>query len=246
MIEVENLVKCFRAPFRGEVVAVDGLSLRVERGEVYGLLGPNGAGKTTTLRILATLARPDSGRVVLGGIDVVEDPIGARAKLAYVPAEAGLPGQLTPREVVRLFAAIQGTPAPARRADALLERLGADTYARTPCGELSTGMKRRVVLARALVHDPEVLLLDEPTDGLDVPGRREVLAFVRAEAEAGKTVILSSHIMSEVERVVARIGMVAHGRLVAEGTLGEILAAADAHHLDDAFVTLVGDAAAAP
>lgn len=242
MIEVSEVRKAFSAPFRGKIVAVDGLSFRVKAGEVYGLLGPNGAGKTTTLRMMATLIRPDSGTITLNGVNVVSDPLAARATLAYVPAEAGLPPQLPPRDVVRLFAKIQGVSNATERADALLDRLGASSYAGTPCGELSTGMKRRVVLARALVHEPDVLLLDEPTDGLDVPGRHEVLALVRDEAAAGRAVIVSSHIMGEVERVVDRIGMVTRGTLVAEGTLPEVLDQAGVQTLDDAFLAFVQQA----
>ena len=239
MIEVEGLVKRYRTALRTPVTAVAGLSFRVEPGEVYGLLGPNGAGKTTTLKTLCTLVRPDEGRVLVDGIDVVADPLGARRRLAYVPAEAGLPNTVSPREEVRLFARIQGVPDPDRRADALLDRLGASGYADSPCADLSTGMKRRVVLARAMVHDPRVLLLDEPTDGLDVLGRREVLSFVRELAAEGRTVVVSSHIMIEVERVADRIGLVARGQKVAEGTLAELLTRASAANLDEAYVTLV-------
>jgi ABC-type multidrug transport system ATPase subunit len=241
VIEVRDLVKRFRAPSRGEFLAVDHLSFQVHPGEVYGLLGPNGAGKTTTLRVLATLVTPDEGTVRIDGVDVREDPLLARSRMAYVPAEAGLPAQLSPREVVRLFARIQGVSEPARRADELLDRLGARRYANTPCGELSTGMKRRVVLARALVHAPRVLLLDEPTDGLDVPGRRDVLALVREQAAEGRAVVVSSHIMGEVERVVDRLGMVGRGRLVAEGDLRHILEVSQTKNLDDAFLKLVGE-----
>jgi ABC-2 type transport system ATP-binding protein len=238
-LTITGLVKRFQTSSRGEVVAVGGLSLHVDAGEVYGLLGPNGAGKTTTLRILATLADPDEGRIDVGGIDRMKDPMGARSVLAYVPAEAGLPERLSPREVVRLFARIQGVAHPEQAADRMLERMGASTYIDTPCGDLSTGMKRRVVLARGLVHEPKVLLLDEPTDGLDVTGRRDVLGLIRAQAESGRAVILSSHIMGEVERVVDRVGVVDHGKLVAEGTVAEVLAQAGASTLDDAFVALV-------
>lgn len=241
MIAIRDLVKRFDGTSRGTVTAVARLQLQVAAGEVYGLLGPNGAGKTTTLRMLATLAEPDEGSIVIAGIDRVADPIGTRERLAYVPAEAGLPEKLSPRECVRLFARIQGVPNPREVADGLLERMGASSYLDTPCGELSTGMKRRVVLARALVHEPAVLLLDEPTDGLDVPGRRDVLDLVRAQASLGRAVILSSHIMGEVERVVDRIGIMHRGRLVAEGTLPEILNETGMNTLDDAFVALVGE-----
>ena len=242
MLEVSNLVKRFRSGPR-VVVAVDHLSFRVAAGEVYGLLGPNGAGKTTTLRMIATLMTPDEGRILVDGVDRGRDPLGARRRLAYVPAEAGLPDRLTPREVVRLFARLQQVRDPRRAADALLDRLGASPYADSPCGELSTGMKRRVVLARALVHEPAVLLLDEPTDGLDVPGRREVLRLVRDQASAGRAVILSSHIMGEVEKVVDRVGLVGRGRIVAEGTVPQVVAQAGVATLDDAFVALLEDGA---
>lgn len=241
MIDVADLLKTFHAPFRGRFTAVDRLSFQVSPGEIYGLLGPNGAGKTTTLRMVATLARPDAGRIQVAGIDALKNPLGARARMAYVPAEAGLPPQLTPREVVRLFGQIQGVSDPDARTARLLDQLGATTYADTPCSELSTGMKRRVVLARAMVHDPAVLLLDEPTDGLDVKGRREVMELVRAEARAGKAIVVSSHIMIEVERLADRLGVVAHGRLVAEGTLPDILRKANASNLDDAFLALTGE-----
>ncbi len=239
MIEVHDLRKQYATASGKPVVAVAGLSLTVQPGEIYGLLGPNGAGKTTTLKMLATLIKPDSGTIRVDGVDAQKDPLGVRARLAYVPAEAGLPPQLSPREIVRLFGAIQGVSDPAPRAVAMLERLGAGSYLDTPCGDLSTGMKRRVVLARALIHDPQVLMLDEPTDGLDVLGRRDVLDLVRAQAAAGRTIILSSHIMVEVERMVDRLGIVAHGRMAAEGTLAEVLAQAGTATLDDAFVHLV-------
>ncbi|MEN0061940.1 MAG: ABC transporter ATP-binding protein [Myxococcota bacterium] len=239
MIAVRQLVKRFHTASRGSIVAVDHLTFEVAPGEIYGLLGPNGAGKSTTLRMIATLIDPDEGSITVEGVDRVARPLRARELMAYVPAEAGLPERLSGREVVRLFASIQGVKDPVRRSEELLERMGATSFADQPCGDLSTGMKRRVVLARALVHDPRVLLLDEPTDGLDVPGRRDVLALVRDQASQGRTVILSSHIMGEVERLVNRAGVVAQGKLVAEGTLSEIMQQANADNLDDAFIALV-------
>lgn len=239
MIEVSDLTKRFSSATRGSFLAVDHLSMRVSSGEIYGLLGPNGAGKTTTLRMLATLVEPDSGRIFIDGIDRRSSPLAARERMAYVPAEAGLPERLTPREVVRLFARIQGVQRPDVAADDLLDRMGASYFSNTLCGDLSTGMKRRVVLARALVHSPNVLLLDEPTDGLDVQGRRDVLSLIREQARAGKAVILSSHIMGEVEQVVDRIGVVSGGKMTAEGTVSEVLAHAGTSRLDDAFIKLV-------
>ncbi|MED5369992.1 MAG: ABC transporter ATP-binding protein [Myxococcota bacterium] len=241
MLNAQGLRRSFQDPGRGTVIAVDGLDLQVAPGEIYGLLGPNGAGKTTTLRMLSTLLRPDAGSVRIDGVDALAEPVLARARLAYVPAEAGLPPRLSPAETVALFARIQGVQDPKRRATELLERLGAASFLNTPCGQLSTGMKRRVILARALVHDPALLLLDEPTDGLDVGGRRQILDLLEELAAEGRAIVLSSHILSEVERVAQRAGVVNHGRKVAEGTLKELQAKAGNVALDEAFLALLGD-----
>jgi ABC-2 type transport system ATP-binding protein len=202
---------------------VDGLSFEVRRGEVFGFLGPNGAGKTTTLRMIATLVAPDAGTITIDGVDAIGSPLAARGRMAYVPAEAGLPERLTPREVVRLFARIQGVDGGDRLADALLDRMGATSYAETPCGDLSTGMKRRVVLARALVHEPRVLLLDEPTDGLDPVQRDDMLSLIRRiGTEFGIDVVLSSHLLDEVERVCDAAVILGEGRVLAAGPLDEL------------------------
>lgn len=238
MLVASGLIKHFPDPGRGTVRAVDGLSLSVSTGEVYGLLGANGAGKTTTLRMLATLIRPDAGTVTIGGVSGTADPVGARSKLAYVPAEAGLPPRLTPREAVTLFARIQGVAQPRQRTAALLEAMGVSHVADTPCESLSTGLKRRVVLARALTHDPPVLLLDEPTDGLDVQGRADVLALMRQLAAEGHAVLMSSHIMGEVEAVCGRVGVVVSGKMVAEDTVAGLLAQTGAPDLAAAFLKL--------
>ena len=234
-----------RFPRAGQppLIAVNQISLHVSAGEVYGLLGPNGAGKTTTLRMLSTLMRPDGGTLRIHGVDGIQNPQDARTHLAYVPAEAGLPDKLSPVEVVTLYGALQGVENPKQCAHDNLARLGAESYQNQPCGDLSTGMKRRVVLARALVHNPSVLLLDEPTDGLDVSGRREVLKLVREIAETGRAIIISSHIMSEVEKVADRVGVVSAGVLVAEGSIAEILAHSGSTTLDDAFIALTSETA---
>lgn len=244
MLVAEDLARSFVDGSRGRVDAVRSLNLRVENGEIYGLLGANGAGKTTTLRMLATLLRPDKGRIFIDGVDAIADPVAARTRMAYVPAEAGLPERLTPHETVTLFGQIQGVANAAGLAAELLERLGASRYAFTPCTALSTGMKRRVVLARALVHNPPLLLLDEPTDGLDVGGRRDVLELVRGLASEGRAVVVSSHIMGEVEALCSRLGVMSGGRIVAEGTVATLLSSTGTRELGDAFMSLTRETAA--
>jgi sodium transport system ATP-binding protein len=239
MLVARDLARNFEDPSRGTVEAVQQVSLQVNAGEIYGLLGPNGAGKTTTLRILATLLQPDRGEVRIDGVDALADPVLARSRMAYVPAEAGLPEQLTATETVSLFARIQGVGDPDRRSWELIDELGVTPYAESTCSSLSTGMKRRVVLARALVHDPPVLLLDEPTDGLDVGGRRDVLELVRRLARKGHAVLVCSHIMGEMESLCDRIGIMARGRVVTEGTIPEVCAGAGTSDLSEAFLRLV-------
>jgi len=238
MIEIQGLVKRYHTQSRGIVHAVKDVQLRVAKGEIFGLLGPNGAGKTTTLRMLATLVQPDAGRISVCGTDCTSQPLKVREHISYVPAEGGLPDRLTPREVIRLYARIQGARQPQALSEKLLEQMGALRYADMDCGELSTGMKRRVVLARALVNDPDVLLLDEPTDGLDVSGRRDVLALIRALAKQGRAIIVSSHIMTEVERVVDRVGLMFHGEMVAQGSIDDVLKAVGGSNLEEAFLQL--------
>ena len=240
VLVASDLVKHFPDAGRGTVRAVDGLSLSVQPGEIYGLLGANGAGKTTTLRMLATLLVPDAGQTHIDGIDAASDPVSARRRLAYVPAEAGLPPRLTPREVVVLFARIQGVRRARARASALLSAMGVDHVADTPCEALSTGLKRRVVLARSLAHDPPVLLLDEPTDGLDVQGRADVLALLRRLASEGHAVLMSSHIMGEVEAVCHRVGVMLQGKMVTEGSVPALLAQTGTADLSAAFLALTG------
>ncbi len=238
VLRTKDLARSFEDESRGRVEAVRGISLHVVGGEIYGLLGPNGAGKTTTLRMLATLLRPDRGSIEIDGIDARKEPVRARSRLAYVPAEAGLPERLSALETVTLFGEIQGIARPREHAAALLDRLGAARYTNSNCASLSTGMKRRVVLARALVHNPPLLLLDEPTDGLDVAGRREVLGLVQDLAAEGRAVVVSSHIMAEVESLCPRVGVMVEGRIIAEGTVKELLAVSDTRNLGDAFMAL--------
>ena len=233
-----GLCRSFSGPGGAQAWAVDGLDIDVAAGEVVGLLGENGAGKTTTLRMLATLLPPNAGTIRIAGVDARARPVHARRALAYVPAEAGLPARLSACEVVTLFARLHGLTEPAARAKGALRLLGAEGFGDAPCSTLSTGMKRRVVLARALVHEPRLLLLDEPTDGLDVAGRRAVLNIIADLAAGGCGVVLSSHIMSEVESVASRFVVLSDGRCVGKGTAKELLQATGQARLDEAFLVL--------
>ncbi len=236
MISFEGLTKRF-----GTVTAVASLSFDVRRGEVYSLLGPNGAGKTTTLRCLAALLRPSSGRAVVDGIDVQERPVDARRRLAFLGASAGLYERLTAREFVTYFAHLQGMAGEDadRRVDELIEMFAIGDFAHRLCGSLSTGQRQRVSLARALVHDPPAMVLDEPTLGLDVVSGRAIHDFIVRARSRGKAILLSTHRMDEVELLADRVGVLVGGRLIAEGRPEELLDRTSARNLNLAFLRLV-------
>lgn len=236
MIQVNNLQKSF-----GKVIAVDHVSFEVQAGEVFGLLGPNGAGKTTTLRILATLLKADGGTATVAGADINQEPERVRALIGVVNGGMGLYDRLTGREVLHYFGKLYGMKRPAinRRIaelDELLE-LG-DTLSRR-CGEFSTGMKQKVVVARAVLHDPPVIFFDEATSGLDVMARRAVMDFVRSYPSEGRAVIYSTHVMSEVEELCDRAAILYHGKLIAQDTVAALLEEAGASNLEQAFFTIV-------
>jgi sodium transport system ATP-binding protein len=222
--------------------ALDGLSFAVSPGEVYGLLGPNGAGKTTAVRILATLIRPTGGRARVAGIDVLARPEAARRAIGYLGPEARPYERLAPREQILFYAGLYGLEPEAARArtETLIAAFGMAEFADTPAGRLSTGMRQKVLLARTLVHEPPVLLLDEPTSGVDVLVARRVLGFVAEARERGAAVLLCTHRMAEAERICDRIGILWQGRLVAEGTLAELRGRWGADHLDEILVRAGG------
>ncbi len=227
----------------GTFDAVIDLDLDVPPGAVVGLLGPNGAGKTTTLRMLATLLRPSTGHATVGGHDVVAAPLGVRRSVGYLTGDTGLYGRLTPREVLRYFGRLHGLePAHlARRIDGLTEEIGLSDFADRRCETLSTGQKQRVSIARAVLHDPAVLILDEPTSGLDILAARDILALFRAAADDGKAVLLSTHIMAEVELICDRAVIIHHARVVAEGSLEELRERSGADSLSGGFLQLLGE-----
>jgi sodium transport system ATP-binding protein len=235
MIEVEALSKSY-----GKHLAVQSLSFKANDGEIYGLLGPNGAGKTTTLRILATLLAPSSGSARVAGFDIRQNPEAVRRNVGVVNGGMGLYDRLTGREILRYFASFYGIKA--READIEIAKLSAalamDELLDRKAGEYSTGMKQKVVIARAVIHQPAVLILDEATNGLDVVARRAVLEFARAYKGFGRVVIFSTHIMAEAEELCERAAVIDHGQLIAEGSISDLKASVAAQNLEEAFFRL--------
>ena len=237
---VRGLNKTFAKP------AVMDLDLTVRAGELYALLGPNGAGKTTTLRMVAGLTRPDKGEVEIFGVDARKDPAGAKALLAWAPDEAMIYDKLTPMEYLEFVAGLWNIePRAAKaRAEALLEQLGLTAEAGRWCEGLSRGMKQKVALAGALIHEPKLLILDEPLTGLDAAAARLVKDMLRARVDAGGTVILTTHILEVAERMADRIGIIAGGRLLAEGSLEDLrgmAGQASGRTLEDVFLQLTAE-----
>lgn len=224
--------------------AVDGLSLSVRRGELYALLGPNGAGKTTTLRMVAGLLAPDAGRIEVNGVDVARDPAGAKRTMAYLPDDPMLYGKLKPTEYLEFVAGLWGVDAAAAepRARRLLDWLDLSKHAHELTEGFSRGMKQKLALAGALIHEPQLLILDEPLTGLDAGAARQVKDLLQSHVAGGGTVILTTHILEVAERLAQRIGIIQHGRLIAEGTLDELRERTTAQTLEDMFLQLTGQA----
>lgn len=204
--------------------AVCDLSFSANRGEIFGLLGPNGAGKTTTLRMLSTLIRPDSGDATLDGYSVVDQPEGVRSKIGFLTSELKLEDFFTPNYLFDFFSRLHGVPEEVSRSRKaqMFSRFGIDRFAEVKVANLSTGMKQKLSLVISLVHNPEVIIFDEPTNGLDVLTARTVTDYLQELKAEGKTIILSTHIFSLVERLCDRVGIIIDGRLIACGTLAEI------------------------
>ena len=240
MIDVAGLTKSFGK--RGEVRAVAGVSFKAPSGAITGLLGPNGAGKTTLLRMLATLVVPDAGRASVGGFDVVRDRYAVRERIGVLSDARGLYQRLSARENVRYYGALHGLAGDAleARVDALLTALGLAPIADRRTQGFSQGEKMKVAIARALVHDPDTILLDEPTNGLDIMSVRALREQLRALRGEGKCLLFSSHVMQEVAALCDRIVILAQGRVVAAGTADELVAQAGTRTLEDAFVALIG------
>jgi sodium transport system ATP-binding protein len=247
MIEARSLTKLFQDKKRGTIRAVDGVSFTCRPGQIYGLLGANGAGKTTTLRLLATLLQPTRGDATVAGFDVRTQPEKVRANIGFLATSTALYGRLTARETIAYFGRLNGlAPAPiAARTRQLADELALHEFLDRRVEKYSTGMKQKTSIARTLVHDPAVLIFDEPTLGLDVMAARTIVRFVRECRDRGKTVIYSTHVMSEVEKLCDLIGIIHHGRLVAEGTLAQLQARFGESDLEEIFVRAVGGEEAA-
>jgi ABC-2 type transport system ATP-binding protein len=236
-LEIRGLTKRF------DRLAVDALDLRVRTGEFYALLGPNGAGKTTTLRMVAGLLRPDAGSIAVAGIDALRDPAAAKQIMAWVSDEPMIYDKLTPIEYLEFVAGLWGCD-PTRSETAardLLESLGLGPHQHERCEGFSKGMRQKVALAGALVHDPRLIILDEPLTGLDAVSARHVKGLLQERVRAGCTIIMTTHILEVAERMADRIGVISSGRLVAEGTLAELRQqnGQGDSSLEDMFVALV-------
>ena len=236
-LRVQGLRKAFTT------VAVDNLDLTVRGGELYALLGPNGAGKTTTLRMIAGLLPPDCGSIAIFGIDALADPVAAKRVTAWLPDEPMIYDKLSPLEYLEFVAGLWGVERERaeRNAGELLEVLELGRHAHARCEGFSRGMKQKVALAGALIHDPSLIMLDEPLTGLDAAIARQVKDLLTARVRAGATIILTTHILEVAERLADRIGIVDHGRLIAEGTLAELkssLGSGGSATLEDVFLAV--------
>lgn len=244
MVELSGIVVEAVSKRFDDLTAVDGLSFRVPPGQVYGLLGGNGAGKTTALRLLAGLLQPSEGGLWVAGIDVVAHPDAAKARLGFATASAGLYPRLTVRELLTFVAEVHalGRAAIAARLDALSRALDLSAILDRRCEALSTGQRQRAALARAVIHDPPVLVLDEPTAGLDVLASRSLREFVLAERARGKAVVMSTHYLTEAELLCDRVGLMHRGRLLAEGTPAQLRSDTQTASLEEALLAHVAAA----
>jgi sodium transport system ATP-binding protein len=241
MIETRGLVKVFHDKKRGEIHAVDNVTFTCKPGQIYGLLGANGAGKTTTLRMLATILEPTDGTAIVCGHDVIEAPEKVRASVGFLSAATALYPRLTAQEMVEYFGRLNGIDEGMleQRIDELFARLDMNSFRDRRCDKLSTGMKQKTSIARTLIHDPQVMIFDEPTVGLDIMTSRTILDFIRQCRDRGKTVIFSTHIMSEVEKLCDVIGIIQSGKLLAEGSLPELRDRYHEYDLEEIFVKIV-------
>jgi sodium transport system ATP-binding protein len=243
MIELDGLTKSFPGPDGKPVTAVDDLTFAVNPGEVFGLLGPNGAGKTTTLRMLCTVLKPTAGFATVAGHDVATDPSAVRRSIGFLSANTGVYDRMTAWEMVGYYGKLYGLRGDSltARLETLFDALQMNDFRNVVGGRMSTGMKQKVSIARALVHDPPVLIFDEPTAGLDVLVQRAVLQSIAKLKAEGKTILFSTHIMTEVQKLCDRVAVMAKGRIAACGTLAELKAEHGQDDVEELFFSLVGE-----
>jgi sodium transport system ATP-binding protein len=241
MIETRGLTKVFHDKKRGQIRAVDNVNFSCKSGQIYGLLGANGAGKTTTLRMLATILEPTDGTAIVCGHDVNDAPERVRANVGFLSTATALYPRLTSQEMVEYFGRLNGIDEKSLkiRIDEIFSRLDMNSFRDRRCDKLSTGMKQKTSIARTLVHDPQVMIFDEPTLGLDIMTARTIIDFIRECRQRGKTVIFSTHVMSEVEKLCDVIGIIQSGKLLAEGSLPELRDRYNERDLEEIFVKIV-------
>jgi sodium transport system ATP-binding protein len=249
MVEAKDLTKIYKLTKKqmqqmkvkkNQKIAAENVSFTAREGEIFCLLGPNGAGKTTTLRCMATLLKPTAGEILVQGYDTVADGEQVRASIAFLTSECKLDEQFTPRYLFRFFGRLHGVSEADidRRQKELFGYFGITEFQDKKVGELSTGMKQKTGIAVSLVHDPDVVIFDEPTNGLDIITARAVTDYLRYLKEQGKVVIVSTHIMSEAERLCDRLAMIIGGHVAFEGTLPDVFEATGMHNLEDAFFAI--------
>jgi len=243
MVKTNGIVKHFTDPKKGVVKAVDNVSFTANPGQIFGLLGVNGAGKTTLLRILSTVLQPTSGSAEIAGHDVVKEPAKVRENIGFMSTSTALYGRLTSREMIEYFGELYGLRGPRlkERVDFVIEELQLHEFLDRLCDKLSTGQKQRVSIARTILHDPPVLFFDEPTAGLDVVTSQTVMSFIEGARRSGKTVIFSSHIMTEVERLCDHVLVIHNGTVRAEGTIADLKVLSGENNLERVFLKLVGE-----
>lgn len=243
VVEVRSLRKVFVDPKQEEIKAVDGVSFECCRGEIFGILGPNGAGKTTLLRLIATILAPTSGSARVCGYDAVTEPHEVKKRIGFLSGNTKLYTRLTPLETVRYFGRLYGMEESLidERSREIFDVLGMESIRDRQLGKLSTGEKQKASIARTLIHDPPVLILDEPTAGLDILSSKAIISFIRSARQQNKTIILSTHYMTEAEEMCDRIGLLSGGRFTAVDTIDELLAASGTSSLTDAFFHYLGE-----
>ena len=241
MIQVEGLTKIFHDKKRGKVLAVNNLNFNCQKGQIFGLLGPNGAGKTTTLRILATMMLPTKGEIMVNGLDVVKHAAKVRRQIGFLSSETGLYDRFTPRETVMFFGRINGVEDKVikKRTVEIFHNLDMEDFQDVRVNKLSTGMKQKLSIARSIIHNPSVLILDEPTVGLDIITAKTVIEYVQSFRAQGKCIIYSTHIMREAERLCDVIAIIHQGNLIAQGTLEELKKNSSSDDLEEIFFELI-------